>query len=220
MLSRLGPQKQSEASTAAESDDPFAMTELREALPGGKNSPKTSASQEISTPVTQLDGLEWRIASALLAIQLSLGEAYAIRGSAREAEFFIQQSEELARVLGSQAMTSRALLRKAEIQLALCRFEEAQKTLEEAREMLSESTDMDMIDVNRALGDLLVRHSSEGDAREQFECAMRLLCSTQESYREIEQVIVPQREVKEEDFFAPLQRGRILRQQGECIQLL
>lgn len=213
MLSRLGPQKPTKPS---ESDDPFAMTDVKHALSGEEKSPDRVQDQKHALQATRLDGLEWRIASALLEILQSLGDSYAVRGSAREAEYFIKQSEELARVLGSHAMISRSLLRKAEVQLALGQLDESQRTLEEAKELLSGSSDMDMADVNRALGDLLVRHACEGDARKNLDHAMKLLCTAQETYCEVEQGIVASRgKVKGgNELFAPLLRGRILRQQG------
>lgn len=213
-LSRINPQK--DFNKANDEADPFTMSDMKVALPDASGkSPERSPERKALPAVTQLDGLEWRVATALLGIQFSLTEAYANRGSAREAQYFIRQAEELAKVLGSPTMTSRALLLRSEIQFALGQHDEAQETLTEANEVLHEPTTLDLVDVHRAMGDQLVQHANEADAQEEFKSAMRLLAQTQESFCAIDNLVIAKRKVDGEEFFAPLQRGKILRQQGK-----
>ena len=204
-------------------DDPFAMSDLKDALPDApRRSPERSPEPKSTPVVTQLDGLEWRIANALLSTQLCLSEAYAIRGSAREAEYFTMQAEELARILGSQTMVSRALLLHSEVRLALGQSDEALRMLTEAMELIDGLGNLDIVDLNRALGDQLVRQANEGDAQAKFDTAMDVLSKMESSCAVINKSIAPGRKPDGEEFFAPLQQGKILRQLGQssCLILI
>ncbi|KAK0449824.1 peptidase family C50-domain-containing protein [Desarmillaria tabescens] len=65
-----------------------------------------------------MNELGWRISEGLMLTLFALCDGYAIQGSAREAEFFAQQAEDLAQALNAPAMMARALIRKAELQVA------------------------------------------------------------------------------------------------------
>ncbi|KAI5114728.1 hypothetical protein M0805_001178, partial [Coniferiporia weirii] len=175
-LSRLNPSKKPE--DASDASDPFATSELRDALlEAGGDSGKQKSETKDSQQQSILSGLEWRIANALLETLLALAHAYACRGSAREAEYFAQQAEDLARVLRAPALTARALVRRSEVLLLLGRAEEAQKALAEAGGLVGgvQGLALDAADVCRLRGDRLMVHALEGEARGEYVDATRML---------------------------------------------
>ncbi|ETW77792.1 hypothetical protein HETIRDRAFT_245334, partial [Heterobasidion irregulare TC 32-1] len=110
------------AKNAVDTSNPFDLGDMKKAI---------SKIEEVNSPIAEepkpqvvpprpfMDGLEWRIAEGLILTLLALTQAYFSRGSAREAEYFSQQAQDLAYSLNAPAMVSRALAKKGEIQLYL-----------------------------------------------------------------------------------------------------
>lgn len=100
-----------------------------------------------------MTGLEWRITRCLLDTLFSLSRAYFIRGSPRESEYFAQQAQDLAESLNAPAMISRALARKAEIQIQQRKFEDSSLNLAQAADLLKSAVGVDAADISRLRGD-------------------------------------------------------------------
>ena len=202
------------------SSDPFAMSDVKDALPeSGGPIAVAECGKGDSTRVpqlpTQLDGLEWRIANALFETQLALSQAYCLRGSVREAEYFEQQAEELARVLGSSAMSLRALLQKSELQMSLRNLGDAEKTLEAATQLARDPRGLHAVDVHRAVGERLILCSQEEEAQGRLDQAAGVLAKETKNFDVLDK-LVPNRSNSEiEDVFAPVAQAKILRQKGE-----
>ncbi|KAI0313288.1 peptidase family C50-domain-containing protein [Amylostereum chailletii] len=126
-------------------------------------------------PKATFKGLEWQVSMGLLSTLLSLSQLYFARGSAREAEYFAQQAEELAESLNAPAMLGCALARKGEIQLHLGQLEQAYQSLAKASEALDEVVGPEMADVQRLFADYHARSMKEGDAQQMYVEAAALL---------------------------------------------
>lgn len=122
-----------------------------------------------------MDGLEWRIAEGLVLTLLALAQAYFSRGSAREAEYFSQQAQDLAYSLNAPAMVSRALAKKGEIQLYLGHLEDGYNSLVQAAEVLSDLPGPDAADIRRLCGEYNQLNSKDKDALELYSEAITIL---------------------------------------------
>ena len=229
-LSRLNPKKPENNDIA----DPFAVPEVREALPETGDSSnlksgssktqqhqhhQSSSSFSQSSGGTQLDGLEWRIACSLLNTQIRLSKTYAKRGSAREADYFSQQAEGLARVLHSSAWTARALLLRSDIQNLLGLENEAREALVEATELMKGRTESTVVKAQLISGERMIIKKEEDDAREEFEKAMEVLENLKKELNPIDKwAVEASKATLSDDGFAPVLRARILRQQGKIIE--
>ncbi|EPQ52368.1 hypothetical protein GLOTRDRAFT_80657 [Gloeophyllum trabeum ATCC 11539] len=151
-----------------------ALDSLARLRPSKPDSKKTS---DPSMPCQQpyRDGLEWRVANGLLSTLFGLAQAYFSRGSAREAEYFIEQAFDLAHSLNAPAAVARALARKAEIQLRLWRFEESHGILGEALKSLPNVLGPDVADVLRLKGDYHRLTANVKDAQRLYDDAAALL---------------------------------------------
>lgn len=134
------------------------MSELKDALPSDP-ARQTERLQQTGTnqSTATFHGLEWRIASMLLDTMLSLSDMYYMRGSPREAEYFVEQAEDLSRVLGSDVLLSRMLIRRSEIQLYIGHTDKSRESLKEAQGLLKELKTTEAIDANRLEGNYLQR---------------------------------------------------------------
>ncbi|THH12059.1 hypothetical protein EW145_g215 [Phellinidium pouzarii] len=190
-LSRLKPAQKPEGSSDA--SDPFAMSDIKNALPivdGPDKGRDLNATQQGSC----FDGLEWRIANGLLGTLLGLSHAYACRGSAREAEYFAKQAEDLARELHAPAMTARALLRRSEVLMYLGKAEEAQKIVAEAAELVEnvKGFGLDAADACRLKGDHLLMLTHEEEAQSEYVDAMKMLTKVKLGIAQINAMILKQ----------------------------
>lgn len=137
------------------------MTELKAALPSpstegsGAGNSDQRAGPRIVHQKTFSEGLEWRLADNLLHVMLTLSELYFLRGSAREAEYFADQAEQLAQTLRSPLMVCRALSQKTDMQLCLGQLEDAGNTLQAANTMAKEIRGSDSANIMRLKGDHL-----------------------------------------------------------------
>ncbi|KAJ6502399.1 cysteine peptidase C50 [Mycena sanguinolenta] len=172
-LARLNPP----ASKPVEKDNPFDMTEVRNALPNGDSARQSE--QAIPPKVLprrpSMGGLEWRVSEGLLATLFALCEAYFTRGSAREAEYFAQQAYELAQSLNAPAMAGGALAKKGELQLHQRHLQDAHDTLMQAAVLLQNLPGKDTADIQRLCGDYNQLSSQEKDAQQLYEEAARIL---------------------------------------------
>ncbi|EIN08169.1 hypothetical protein PUNSTDRAFT_102931 [Punctularia strigosozonata HHB-11173 SS5] len=103
--------------------------------------------------VSVIDGSEWAISEGLLLAMFSVSRMYLVRGSAREAQYFAQQTEELAMSLSAYAMIARALAGQAEIQLHLRQLEDAKNLISRAAAMVEDLPGIEAADIYRLHGD-------------------------------------------------------------------
>jgi separase len=69
---------------------------------------------------------------------LDLGEAYTLRGSVREAEFFLGQAQSLSESLQAPLGVGRSLIRQADLKMARDLLDEALETLVKAEDILAD----------------------------------------------------------------------------------
>jgi len=173
-LMRLNPPP---TSSLASSDDanPFQMTGLKDALPTGDPLKEHPVAKKAFSRRPSMDGLEWRVSEGLLATFFSLSQAYLNRGSAREAEYFAQQAQDLAESLNAPAMVSRALAKKGEIQLYQGQLEDRHESLMKANELLQNGPGVDDVDVCRLRGVYNERAAQPMDASELYEETINMI---------------------------------------------
>ncbi|KAI8971333.1 peptidase family C50-domain-containing protein [Trametes punicea] len=171
-LSRLQPS----TSKPMPEDNPFEM-------PKHSTEEKVVAqAQEIRVLSTQasrvqafLDSSGWRLAEGLLSTLLALSQAYAARGSAREAEFFAQQTRELAQSLHAPVMVSRALAQQGDLQIQLCQLQAGHASLMEAAALVMHLKGPDAAEIRRLQGRYSQLSADRKGARLLYEEAMSLL---------------------------------------------
>lgn len=122
-----------------------------------------------------LDSSGWRLAEGLLSTLLSLSQAYAARGSAREAEFFVQQTKELAQSLHAPVMISRALAQQGELLIQLGQLQEGHSALMDAADLVVHIQGPDAAEVRRLQGRCSQLSADQKGARQLFEEAASLL---------------------------------------------
>lgn len=135
--------------------NPFQMTSLKDALPAVKPSTSPKVQPAPKKPFSRrasMDGLEWRVSEGLLVTLFALSQTYLNRGSAREAEYFAQQAQDLAESLNAPTMISRALAKKGEIQLYQGQLEASYESLMKASELLKNMPGIDNADARRLRG--------------------------------------------------------------------
>ncbi|KAK0494593.1 cysteine peptidase C50 [Armillaria luteobubalina] len=163
-LSRLQPpsSKRKPHDEADPFADPIASRTSGEASsnPGKKDFSRREAMNELG----------WRISEGLILTLFALCDGYAMQGSAREAEFFAQQAEDLAQSLNAPAMMARALIRKAELQLHQGKLEEGQESLTTALQLICDDSSVDLADIHRLHGQF-----SEDNADADYQLAAEIL---------------------------------------------
>lgn len=177
-LTRLNPPTATAPKDTHE-EDPFAS-------PEPDDSKKPGVDQKGLSRKIPSNGLEWRISEGLLTILFSLAQAYFVRGSAREAEYFAQQAQDLAESINTPAMVSRALARKGEIYLHLGRLDEGYDCLVKAADLISGMSATDAADIRRLHGDYNQKSLKTEDAQHLYEEAMKILEELQISFSALE----------------------------------
>ncbi len=119
----------------------------------------------------------WRISEGLLGTFFALCQAYTLRGSVREAQFFAQQAEELAIALNAPAMAARALTRKAELQFKQGLLDDGYESLGHALRLLQEVTGVEIIEIHRLRGQY-----DEEDADDIYEVAEGILQQLEQTF--------------------------------------
>ena len=89
---------------------------------------------------------------------VTLSQAYFNRGSAREAEYFAQQAQDMAEVLNAPAMMSRALVRKGRLHQG--QLEEGYESLRQAEISLHDMSGTDTADIHSCEGNTAIALSS------------------------------------------------------------
>lgn len=167
----LARMNQPSTSNQREETDPFAMSDLKEALPPTP----PAGSHNFTSGQTSLDGLEWRIGDALMHTMLLISRLYYKRGLAREAEYFAQQVGDLAKSLRSPGMMSRALASKGEVQLMLGQLKDAQETLSDAAALVDNVLGVDAAETRRLQGDHFLLAELTTDAQTMYSDAIRII---------------------------------------------
>lgn len=177
-LARLAPPAKSPEPSVSESN-PFEMTSLKIALLA--SGADTSKQAELAPPKktftrrASMNGLEWRICDGLLATLFALSRTYLTRGSAREAEYFSQQAQDLAESLNAPAMISRALAKKGEIQIHQGQLEDGYNSLIQATELLGDIPGIDAADIRRLRGYYHQLKATPQNASESYAHALEML---------------------------------------------
>ncbi|KAF9552923.1 hypothetical protein CPC08DRAFT_822591 [Agrocybe pediades] len=186
-LTRLKP------STSPEPEsDPFEMSSLKDALPSSSsNKPATDSSPSKSKSEVHhrpyADGLEWRISEGLLSTMFALAQAYYLRGSAREAEYFAKQAADLAAQLNTPGMLSRALAKHGEIQLHLGQIEQAQANLGRAAALLADIPGLDKVEIRRLEAEVNAKTAEdEEDVRRMFDDSVKMLEDLDVAFRQFD----------------------------------
>ncbi|KAF8155999.1 cysteine peptidase C50 [Crassisporium funariophilum] len=183
-LARLKPPSLTSPSTDS---DPFEMSDIKDALPSGES--KESNQSLLRKPLLRkppMDDLEWRLSDGLLGTLFSLSQAYQLRGSAREAEYFAQQAADLADQLNAPAMISRALAKKGEIQLQMGHIEDAHEALARAEGLLQEMPGVDTADLRRLKADYHERVAEEEHAQDMFDETVTMLEELDAAFRQFD----------------------------------
>jgi separase len=184
-LTRLSPHPPL-PSASADDANPFQMTSLKEALP--TETSNTPAEEQPPPKKTfprrpSMDGLEWRVSEGLLVTLFSLSQAYLNRGSAREAEYFAQQAQDLAESLNTPTMVSRALAKKGEIQLYQGHLEVSYESLMKASALLQNMPGIEGVDVRRLHGVYHERMARAVNASELYEETIEMIEELDQAFK-------------------------------------
>ena len=182
-LSHLSPHEGSSQRNSALSN-PFDVSSDR-----GKASPTKDDSISSTNPNPKLqyarastNGLEWLIAEGMFETTLSIANVYFRRGSVREAEYFVRESERFARSMNAPAMLCRALALQAELQLQLRQPETALATLSAATDVLNDLTSPDAAGLHKLRGEYNELLLQDKDARLQYAEALKMLEELDKTY--------------------------------------
>ncbi|KAG5644204.1 hypothetical protein DXG03_008867 [Asterophora parasitica] len=169
-------------------DNPFEMSNLKNALP--TDSPDVLSESPVPTKTflrrASMDGLEWRISEGLLATLFSLCQVYLNRGSAREADYFAQQAQDLAASLNAPTMVSRALAKKGEVQLYQGRMEASLELLTEAAALLENTPGFENVDMRRLRGMYNERLAHAMDANKLYEEGINMIEELDRTFRQFD----------------------------------
>ena len=121
------------------------------------------------------NGLEWEVAEGLLETTLSLARLYLLRGSVREAEYFIREAEQLASSMNAPALLCRTLAMKVQVQLQLRQLDAALTTLRAASDTLNDMASPDTAELRKLYGEHSELLSHNKDARLQYGEALKVL---------------------------------------------
>ena len=130
-----------------------------------------------------MDALEWQVSEGLLVTLFSLSQAYLNRGSAREAEYFAQQAQDLAESLNAPTMVTRALAKKGEIQLYQGQLEASRESLTKASVLLRNVPGIDNADVRRLRGVYNERTAQPVDASELYEETINMIEELDQAFK-------------------------------------
>ncbi|KAF8446447.1 peptidase family C50-domain-containing protein [Boletus edulis BED1] len=170
-LSRLAsPSLTNTASKSTESENPFEVPSKTDQNQAPSTAPAPAHSKATPTPT---DALSWRLLSHLVSTLFSLAHAYHVRGSPREALYFVQQILDLAESTRAPAVVARACILRGEVLLGQGALNEGREALEKAASLLGGVLGIDSVDAQRLKGDYEV--VEEGDPREHYERAWKML---------------------------------------------
>lgn len=174
-LSRLTPPTGGGPKPTEESLNPFEV-------PSNANQDQPPSTAPPRAKPTPTDALSWRLLSHLVSTLFSLAHAYHVRGSPREALYFIQQVLDLAESTRAPAVVARACIMRGEVLLGQGAVKEGREALERAGCLLSGELGIDAADAQRLKGDYgvlceeeEVEEREQGDPREHYERAWKML---------------------------------------------
>ncbi|CAE6344415.1 unnamed protein product [Rhizoctonia solani] len=144
----------------AEPANPF---EVQGTLAKAPSLDEASQAKKTVTRGAIMDGVQWQIAQGLLRTIFDLGEAYSLRGSVREAEFFLGQAESLSESLHAPLGVGRSLLKQAELKMARGLLDEALETLAKAEEIVADPISTDTSYLNYLLGHHRQKEAASGE---------------------------------------------------------
>lgn len=184
-LSRLAPQSSTNAAPKAteENANPFEVS----SDPDRDRNPSSTAPApaHLKATPTPTDALSWRLLSHLVSTLFSLAHAYHVRGSPREALYFVQQVLDLAESMQAPAVVARAYILRGEVLLGQGALGEGREALEKAGCLLGGVLGIDAADAQRLKGDYEMvcevqvaaaeLEQKEGDPKEHYERAWKML---------------------------------------------
>lgn len=166
------------------------MSDLKEAILG--NTPAQAPATKKAAPRRPpIDGMEWRISEGLLSTMFALTEAYYLRGSAREADYFARQVLELAEELNVPGVHARALARRGEVQLHMNNLEGAWASISRAAELVCDSPGIDTAEIRRLKAEYNFRTSEneqEQGGTAAFEETVAMLEELDANFRQFDSV--------------------------------
>lgn len=178
-LSRLAPPTSTAVPPKASEEDanPFEVSSDADRDCPPSMSPAPARSKAMPTPT---DALSWRLLSHLVSTLFSLAHSYHVRGSPREALYFVQQVLDLAESTHAPAVVARGCLLRGEVLLRQGALSEGREALERARSLLGGVLGIDTADAQRLKGDYELvceedQEREEGDPREHYERAWKML---------------------------------------------
>ena len=182
-LSRLAPPTSNTIQKATE-ENPFEVSSDANEVRDQQPSPSPAPARLKATP-TPTDALSWRLLSHLISTLFSLAHAYHMRGSPREALYFVQQILDLGESTRAPAVVARACILRGEVLLGQGALGEGRESLEKARCLLSGVLGIDAADAQRLTGDFEVvsvkqasgeeQDGEERDPREHYKQAWKML---------------------------------------------
>ncbi|QRW18740.1 cysteine peptidase C50 [Rhizoctonia solani] len=147
-------------SAPAEPANPF---EVQSTLAKAPTLDEASQAKKTVSRGAIMDGVQWQIAQGLLRTIFDLGEAYSLRGSVREAEYFLGQAESLSESLHAPLGVGRSLLKQAELKMARGLLDEALETLAKAEEIVADPISTDTSYLNYLLGHHRQKEAASGE---------------------------------------------------------
>ncbi|KAG8704941.1 hypothetical protein FRC08_001937 [Ceratobasidium sp. 394] len=168
ILLRLSEKTQPAAPT--EPANPFEVQNMKPAALGDIPQAKKTVSR-----VAILDGIQWQIAQGLLRTIFDLGEAYSIRGSVREAEFFLAQACSLSESLQAPLGVGRSLIKQAELKMTRGLLDEGLEMLAKAEDIVADPVGVDTAALHCFLGHHRQREASAEDAYAMYAQAGKIL---------------------------------------------
>ena len=172
-IARLAPPTRGGMKGTEENENPFEVTN------DAKPDQPSSGSKPTPTPT---DALSWRLLSHLVSTLFWLAHAYHVRGSPREALYFVQQAQELAESARAPAVVARACVVRGEVLLGQGALAEGRAALEMGAGMLGGVVGIDTANAQRLRGDFGVVCETEtgaggevGGPVEHYERAWRML---------------------------------------------
>ncbi|KAH9171315.1 peptidase family C50-domain-containing protein [Lactarius sanguifluus] len=175
-LSHLSPHEVPSHGTSALSNPFDVSSDLEKASPARDDNPSSASSNpKLHHARASTNGLEWQIAEGMFETTLSIANVYFRRGSVREAEYFIRESERFARSMNAPAMLGRALALQVELQLQLRQLDTALTTLHAATDVLNGMTSPDAAGLHKLRGEYNELLLQDKDARLQYAEALKML---------------------------------------------
>lgn len=173
----------------SEPDNPFEVKDNGKD-DAGREPPAQVAESTPSRSYSATDLMEWRIIDGLLETLVALTQAYHTRGSPREAEYFAQQANELAKSMNAPATISRALALQAETLLHLGQVEESHSKIVQAHSFASNMSGLHAADIRRLRGEFQHRSARYEEAIQLYEEAVVLLDELARSFSSLDAVNV------------------------------